>query len=305
MGQESPLFSIIIPTYDRPRQLTACLAALAQLDYPRNCFEVIVADDGSDAPLETVIAPFRNQLEVTLLRQPHAGPAAARNTGAARAKGRFLAFTDDDCAPAPDWLQNLAARFVTAADHVIIGGRTLNALPNNLYSTASQLIVDVGCAYLNTDPNHARFFTANNLALPADGFRALGGFDPTFVTAASEDRELCGRWVSRGYRMIYAPEVLVYHAHELTWRTFWRQHFNYGRGALLLQQARARYKWEHFRPDPRYYLTLLRYPFSQLCRQQAVLLSALLVVSQSASMVGLVSEWIRQRGEKNDCPVNV
>ncbi len=130
-----------------------------------------------------------------------------------------MAFTDDDCVPAPDWLQNLAARFVTAADHVIIGGRTLNALPNNLYSTASQLIVDVGCAYLNTDPNHARFFTANNLALPADGFRALDGFDTTFVTAASEDRELCGRWVSRGCRMIYAPEVLVYHAHELTWRT--------------------------------------------------------------------------------------
>jgi GT2 family glycosyltransferase len=212
-----------------------------------------------------------------------------------------LAFIDDDCLPAPDWLQNLALRFAAVPEQVIIGGRTLNALSDNRYATASQLVVDVGYAYLNTDPNQARFFAANNLALPTDGFRALGGFNTTFPLAASEDRELCGRWLSYGYRLIYAPEVLVFHAHELTWRTFWRQHFNYGRGAFLLQQARTRYGWEHFKPDPRYYLYLLRYPFLQVCRRQAWMLSGLLFVSQVASVAGLVSEWMRQHRRKPHC----
>src|SRR5919109_3753697 len=49
-----------------------------------------------------------------------------------------------------------------------------------------------------------------------------GGFDTTFRT--SEDRDLCDRWLHHAYRMIYAPEVIVSHAHPLTLRTFWRQH---------------------------------------------------------------------------------
>jgi len=69
---------------------------------------VIVVDDGSEMPLEAVVAAFHDQLDVTLLTEPHAGPATARNTGAVRAKGEFLAFTDDDCTPASDWLQTLA-----------------------------------------------------------------------------------------------------------------------------------------------------------------------------------------------------
>lgn len=82
-----PFFSIIIPTYSRPEQLVACLQSLTHLDYPRDRFEVIVVDDGSDMPLEGVVTPLRNWLEVTLLRQMNSGLGVARNTGAARAKG--------------------------------------------------------------------------------------------------------------------------------------------------------------------------------------------------------------------------
>jgi GT2 family glycosyltransferase len=50
--------------------------------------------------------------------------------------------------------------------------------------------------------------------------------------AAGEDREFCDRWLRHGYRMAYVPKATVYHAHELTFCTFWRQHFGYGRGAF-------------------------------------------------------------------------
>lgn len=99
MGQEQPFFSIIIPTYNRPERLATCIQSLAHLDYSRDRFEVIVVDDGSPMPLEPVVAPFQNKFDVTLIKQPNAGPATARNTGAARASGQFLVFTDDDCMP--------------------------------------------------------------------------------------------------------------------------------------------------------------------------------------------------------------
>jgi GT2 family glycosyltransferase len=304
LGQGQPFFSIVIPTYGRPGQLTACLAALARLHYPRKRFEVIVADDGSEVLPEAMIAPFCDRLNVTLLRQQHAGPALARNTGAARAKGRFLAFTDDDCTPAPDWLLVLAARFAATPD-AAIGGHTLNALPDNPYSTASQLLIEYLYTYYNADPTRAGFLTSNNLALPAERFRAVGGFDAT-LRRASEDRELCDRWLSHGYGMVYAPEALVYHAHALTLRTFWRQHFNYGRGAFYFHWARARRGQTRVRVEPlTFYLSLLRYPSLQVQNRQALLLAALLMVAQVANAAGFFWELglNRKEVERTACPI--
>ena len=235
---------------------------------------------------KSCVAPFRDQLAISLLTQSHSGPAKARNTGAAHAKGAFLAFTDDNCIPAPTWLQALATRFATAPD-CAIGGRTLNALPYNLYSTTSQLIIDFVYAYYNADANQARFFASNNLALPTDHFRANGGFDPTFTT--SEDRELCDRLLFSDYRMIYAPEAVVYHAHALTFRTFWWQHFNYGRGAFRFYQTRGQRRRERVRPEARsFYLGMLRFRFSQAQGWRALVLAMLLIASQGASATGIL-----------------
>jgi GT2 family glycosyltransferase len=216
-----------------------------------------------------------------------------------------LAFTDDDCIPHADWLRKLEIRFKAVPDPVIIGGTVLNALPDNRYAMASQLIVEVGYAYHNSDPNRARFFTANNLAIPADDFHELGGFDVAFGTTASEDRELCGRWQHRGYRMIFAPEVVVDHAHTLTWRTFCRQHFNYGRGAVRLQQARIRQGWQLFSPDPSYYRILLQAPFARFPFPQAMNMAAMLFTSQAFTLAGMVSEEIRRYRKTLYCAIEV
>jgi glycosyltransferase involved in cell wall biosynthesis len=285
---KQPTFSVIIPAYGRPRQLTNCLQALAHLHYPREQFEVIIVDDGSMLPLDEVIAAFYDQLDVTLLKQAHAGPAAARNTGAAHAKGQFFVFTDDDCLPALDWLQTLQLRLATTPNQ-IIGGQTRNALPANPYSTASQVIIDMVYAYYNADPGQARFFASNNLALPAIRFHAIGGFDATFTT--SEDRELCDRWRHHGYGMTYAPEVIVYHAHALTLHTFWRQHFNYGRGAFHFHEAQTKYNRAPIKVEPlSFYFDLLRYPLAQASGWRALRLTALMAVTQTANAAGFFRE---------------
>ncbi|HEY9737810.1 MAG TPA: glycosyltransferase [Trichocoleus sp.] len=290
-------FSIIIPTYNRPQRLRYCLDALLELDYPRDRFEIIIVDDGSKTALEPIVRPFCNVLQVNLLRQDNAGPASARNTGAQEAKGTFLAFTDDDCLPAADWLTQLAAQ-LEANPRALVGGLPVNALPKNLYSTASQELIDYLYQYYNLSPERVKFFASNNIALPRDLFLAVGGFDKSFPKAAAEDREFCDRWQHLGYPMIYAPEVTVYHAHSLTLRSFCRQHFYYGRGAFHFHQVRARRQAEPIRIEPlEFYKALLRYPLQKRSSQPAkrrsqpaYLVSALFVLSQAATIAGFFWE---------------
>jgi GT2 family glycosyltransferase len=294
-----PYFSIIIPTRARAKSLAACLEALSNLDYPRDRFEVIVVDDGSEVPPHDVVGSFTDRLDVVLLTQAQAGPAAARNTGVARAKGDFLAFTDDDCASASDWLQCLAARFAQAKD-LAVGGRTINALPDDPYATASQLIVDVVYAYYNADPDRARFVASNNLAVAKDHLHTVGGFDSSFPLAA-EDRDLCDRWLHHGYRITYAPEVLVYHSRHMTFAAFCRQHFNYGRGAFLFQRARVRRGSGHVVKELGFYRrlpSLVRRSFAQTHGRRPLLTVALLAVWQVANAAGFFWEWAAQTEQR-------
>ena len=146
---------------------------------------------GARAPPETVIADFHKCLDVMLLKQAHTDPRQPA-TLVPRERRANLAFTDDDCEPAADWLQTLAKRF-TATPDCAIGGKTLNNLPRqpvfNGQSNAHRLPI----AYYNADPLQARFFASNNMALPSERFHMIGGFDTTFPIAAGEDRELCDR----------------------------------------------------------------------------------------------------------------
>ena len=302
MSHDADLFSVIIPTHARPCQLAGCLESLTLLQPPASGFEVIVVDDGSPQPLDEVVKPYRDRLDLTLVRQSNGGPASARNTGAGMARGRFLAFTDDDCRPAPDWLTALARRFEQTPQN-LIGGRTVNQLTRNPYSTASQILIDVVYAFYNRDPEAPRFFASNNMAAPADLFRQAGGFDNEgFPLVAAEDRDFCDRWLRKGYRMTYAPEAVVLHAHDLTLLSYCRQHFTYGRGALCFDRViRARNSGRK-RDDTGFHARLpqhLRAPLRQLSFGQVLCVLPLIAVSQAAAAAGFYYEAYRSCGQMN------
>ncbi len=290
-----PTFSVIVPTFRRPGHLLGCLEALSNLNTPRSAFEVIVVDDGSEILPETMLARFRDSLDFTVLTQPHAGPAAARNTGAERARGRYLAFTDDDCAPEPDWLLAFADRLAQSPG-AALGGRTFNAIPENPYSSLSQNLVDCLYVHLNSDPDRAKFFASSNAVFPADRFHRVGGFDPAFPFAAGEDRDLCDRWLKQGYRMAYVPQAVVQHIHPLTVRTFFRQQFNYGRGALAYHRKRAQREGLPPRLEPgRFYVKLLSCASSRAQgRRQKAVARLLVALSQFALAAGYF--WESRRG---------
>ncbi len=138
----TPAFSIVVPTFNRPRQLARCLAALERLEPPEDGFEVIAVDDGSEPPID-VESPVAR-----LIRQPNGGPGAARNAGAAVARGRFLAFIDDDCLPDRGWLRALS-RQLGERPESIAGGPIVNHLDDNPYSATWHVIMDAVYAHYN------------------------------------------------------------------------------------------------------------------------------------------------------------
>lgn len=290
-------FSIVIPTRDRSVQLRACLDAVQHLAFPRDRFEVIVVDDGGREPLDALVSPFLQSMSLRVCEHPGRGPASARNAGAAVARGAYLAFTDDDCAPAADWLLRLREAMARNPGK-LVGGRTVNALADVPCSTASQLLLDYLYAYYNRAPDDATFLASCNVAVPAERFRELGGFDASYPRAAAEDRDLCARWRQRGFGMVYAEHAVVYHRHRLSLADFCRQHANYGQGAFRFHRTHTTGKGGRVRVEPTaFYAGLLATPFVRRTPMRGRL-TALLVLSQVANLVGFArAAWDdRRRG---------
>lgn len=299
MSSDNPTFSIIIPTYERPAQLEKCLESVTHLDYLKDSFEVIVVDDGSINPPVKIIGTYKDRLNITLFTQINAGPAGARNTGAKKANGKYLAFTDDDCEPDPDWLNAFEKEFNRDPD-IFLGGHTINSLPDNPYSTSSQELINYLYSYYNKDRSNATFFTSNNIAVRADLFKKIGGFDVTTIRDTAEDREICDRWVYKGNKMTYTTDAIVYHSHAMSFKQFWSQHFNYGRGAYYFRKARVIRGQEKVKLEPAsFYKDLIVYPFKRKEVKQKILISILLILSQAANALGFYNERILRALNKN------
>ena len=301
MNEKRPFFSVIIPAYGRPQLLSQCLAALALQQYPKEQYEVIVVDDGSPQSLAPIVKTFQSGMMLQYQRQANLGPAVARNAGAKLAQGTYLAFTDDDCAPTPSWLTFLAQGLATKPQ-AMIGGYTKNALPRNPFSITSQLLVDFLYNYYNQTESRALFFTSNNFAIASDLFWQIGGFDETIPLAAGEDRELCDRWLDYGYEMVYFPRAVIQHEHYLQLFSFWRQHFNYGRGAWLYRWLRSQRKEEAVHLEsPKFYLKLISFPLTMARDIRAYLLTGMLCITQAANAMGFLFErffWHRRPKKK-------
>ena len=273
--------AIVIPSYDRPRQLRACLEHLARCD--GGPWRTIVVDDGSPEPLSSVCDGLGDW--VSVLRQPNGGPGAARNTGAVAAEGaRWLLFTDDDCLARPDWVLRLVAAQAGTKQR-LVGGHVANALTGNVYAQASQSVVSFLYDFYQTQGSDMSFFATNNMCCLRDDFLSIGGFDPSFRTA-SEDRDMSLRWKDAGGTLAYAPDAVTDHVHDLDLRSFWNQHRNYGRGARRLHRAldgRAdrRSKIEPFG----FYMGLLLYPLRH-SRRMRLYESFLIGLSQVAMIAG-------------------
>ena len=191
---------MVVPTCGREDLLRRCLVALCNQDFDRARYEIIVVDDRPSPNTRRVVEELDGR-GVTLRYVPvigRHGPAAARNAGIRQSRGRIVAFTDDDCIPARNWLTAGRAAFV---DGVIgAAGKLVVPLPDRPTD------YEVNAARLGL----ARFVTANCFyRKPA--LVKIGGFDERFSTAWREDSDLYFRLLQEQKPLIEAPEAVVVH----------------------------------------------------------------------------------------------
>jgi len=285
---KNPAISVIVPTFGRADAIGRCVAALRAQQPVDGGFEIVVVDDGSPEPVR--VSPADTGPPVRVVRQPNSGPACARNRGAAESRGALLAFTDDDCAPEPGWLAAMARAHADDPD-ALLGGVTVNAARNSVPAQASQDLL----AFLYRDMQNrvydAPFFASNNLACSAHRFAAVGAFDTSFPLAAGEDRELGDRWHHAGHALTLVSRARVRHFHAMNVKDYWRQHHNYGRGALHFQNARTRFGRAGLKPEgPGFYRGMLGEPWRAVERGARLRRSLLIALAQLATAAGYAAE---------------
>lgn len=230
-GARYPNLSIIIPAYGTGRALDMTLRALANTEPGPGTFEVIVVDDGSPDPLRPVVDAYQQMPASYTRLARNSGRAAARNTGAAQARGKRLLFLDSDSFPLKGLVHGHATFEIDEHDGRVLLGSRVNPGWGPLADAVASGEPPKAVAAHEDDFRHLGggeagavnfmrhrapwiYCYTNNLSVPADAFTELGGFDEAFTEWGFEDVEFGYRFFLARHRnggFEYRPDITCVH----------------------------------------------------------------------------------------------
>ncbi|CAM3029634.1 Glycosyltransferase 2-like domain-containing protein [Sphingomonas antarctica] len=225
--------SVVVPHYQDPASLDACLTALTAQTFPKADHEIVVADNASPMGEAAVAKVIAGRARLTIAPEKGAGPA--RNGGVAAAAGELLAFTDCDCVPEPGWL---AAGIAALQNAPIIGGRMTVSTSS---ARTGPEVFETLFAFDNED-----YVTRKGFTVTANLFCARTTFDAVgpFRTGVSEDTEWCWRARDMGYAIAYAPDAAVAHPARPDWPSLVKKWGRISEESFLLAKSRGeRWPW--------------------------------------------------------------
>jgi GT2 family glycosyltransferase len=194
--------TIQICTYNRATLLARVLEACFDQTAEDRSYEIVLVDDGSTDETPDVIEAARRYATsaLTVVHQPNAGLARARNAGIARATGERIIFIDDDVIPIPTFVEE-HLRAASRRPQAIVRGGAIEVedpddLPPPVWSIANY---------------SGNYFWTTNVSVPLATIRAIGGFDESFAEYGWEDIDVGLRLRAAGVRAVFHPAALVYH----------------------------------------------------------------------------------------------
>lgn len=205
--KQTPFVSVIIPVLNDPVRLAICLKALEQQTYPEGRFEIIVVDNGSQQPIEPIVARFPH---AWLAFETQPSSYAARNTGIALAQGTIFAFTDADCIPACDWIEHGVRALQSDPQLGIVGGRVRIFPKDEAHLTMVELYEMVMAFPQGKYIQEYKFSTTANLFTHKTVFDAVGLFNAEKLKSGG-DMEWGRRVAAAGYGLLYVPNVCTQH----------------------------------------------------------------------------------------------
>jgi glycosyltransferase involved in cell wall biosynthesis len=249
-----PKLSVVVCTRNRAGFLPTALSYYEKITASVP-WELVVVDNASSDETQSVLRNFgaRAAIDFHSVLEPRIGLSRARNTGWQHARGEIIAFTDDDCYPQQDFVDEVWQNF-TETPLAYLGGRIL------LYDPADYPItIQLRDQRLVIDPLtyiHAGLIQGANMAARRDVLQKLGGFDEMLGAGTafpSEDVDFISRASSAGLTGAYDPRPVVRHHHRRRTKkqvAALRRSYALGRGAYYmkcvldpLQRSRGMRNW--------------------------------------------------------------
>jgi glycosyltransferase involved in cell wall biosynthesis len=206
--------SVVIPFYNRLEALQMTLNHLGDQTLPDELFEVIIVNDGSGSGLRDLTASLDLALALTVLCQDHKGPAAARNLGAANARGEILLFLDADMLADPKLLAIHLEAHKIHHRALVEGLRKIHLTP---HTPLFMQIIDVDTNPVKTPVDFPEMLTCN-LSIKKSDFLELGGFKEQLIRW--QDVEFGYRAKRADFKLIHVPEAVAYHEHPMSFEQF-------------------------------------------------------------------------------------
>lgn len=201
-----PDVSIIVPVFNDQEGLEKCLQRLGGQSYPRDRYEVIVADNGSDRNIRDVVARYPR---TRFICEKRPGSYAARNAGLTLATGEIVGFTDSDCLPRHDWIERGVAALQNDVNLGLAGGRVVLFHRDPQRLSPGEFYQEI-CGFPQEKYiEEKRFAVTANVFTWRKVLDDVGHFSPQMKS--SGDKEWGNRVFEAGYGQVYAEDVVVEH----------------------------------------------------------------------------------------------
>jgi len=242
-----PQISVVIPTRNGARTLSACLESLRAASLPPA--EIIVVDDASSDGTGDIARRFACRV---IRADENIGAARAKNRGAAIATGDILFFTDDDVIVARDALARLAENFDDARVAGVVGLLDRKIPFDDFASNFKNLWMRF--TYERMPRERIGLFYTSVAAIRRATFLALGGFDENYRGASiAEDTEFGQRAWAAGHNLVLDPRVSVTHCKHYTPREVLRTDFLRARALMLMRLRKRGHAARFYTSVPRFY----------------------------------------------------
>jgi glycosyltransferase involved in cell wall biosynthesis len=205
--------SIIIPVYNDSERLKICLKALENQTYPKDFYEIIVADNNSEEDIKSIVSQF-NQAKIT--RESRQGSYAARNKGISEAKGEVFGFTDSDCIPAADWIEKGVEKLQQTPNCGLVAGEVQLFFKNPEKPTVFEIYDSMNFLRQKYYIDNYKFGATANVFTFKHIFEEVGLFNSELKSGG--DSEWGKRVFAAGYTQVYADNVFVAHPARYDWK---------------------------------------------------------------------------------------
>ena len=228
-------FSVIIPIYNRPEELSELLISLSNQLFDQS-FEIVVVEDGSNLKSDNVVKQFDKLLDIKYFFKENSGPGDSRNYGMRKATGNYFIILDSDCILPVNYLKEvqtaLQNNFTDAYGGADAAHKSFTIIQKAINYSMTSLFTTGGLR--GSDKVKSKFQPRSfNMGISKKAFIQTSGFSKQHF---GEDIDLTYKLWSKNFETQFIPNAFVYHKRRTSWKQFFKQTFNFGAARPVLNK---------------------------------------------------------------------